>query len=193
MSVMELRVVGAETDDDQRCALGAVYRLEHAAMPFAVWNGEKFVGPRERAHLRLLETLSRAEGGWVEYVGDIAGILLVPELESEHCATCDWDVSLDCKPRGHRIETAMVPNRELLTAIDAVTAPWLDAQADARCAEEVDAILIRALRWEGDQGYPYVPSTLEAMSLRRRLGQDLSDDDRAAILNRFPQLEASDE
>jgi hypothetical protein len=193
MSVMELRVVGAETDDDQRCALGAVYRLEHASMPFAVWNGEKFVGPRERFHLRLLETLTRAEGGWVEQVGEVSGVLLVAEIESDHCATCDWDVLPDCKPRGHTIDAAMVPNRDLLAAIDAVTQPWLDAQAEARCADEVTAILIRALRWEGDEGYPYVPSTLETMSLRRRLAQDLSDEYRATILERFPNLAVSDE
>jgi hypothetical protein len=182
--------VDKSVDDDQRVELGVVYRLELAAMPFAVWNGERFVGPRERFHLRLLETATRADGGWVERVGGpITGILLVAELEVEHCATCDWDVSPSCKPKSHRITEAMAPNRPLIAAIDEITAPWLELEAEARAAAEVGEILVRAFRWESHQGYHYDPSAIEAAALCRRLRQLGEDDpERITIETRFPNL-----
>lgn len=168
-----------------------VYRLELATMPFAVWNGDRFVGPRERFHLRLLETATRAEGGWVERVGGpLTGVLLVPEIATEHCLTCDWDVSPGCKPRSHVIaDDAMVINRDLLAAIDDATAPWLEAEADANAAADADAIMTRAFRWEASHGYGYVPSHLETVTLRRRLAQlDHDSPLHQAILARFPKL-----
>jgi hypothetical protein len=185
-----MRLVKSTEDDGQRAELGVVYRLEHPAMPFAVWNGEKFVGPRERFHLRLLELADRAAGGWIERVaGPITGVLLVPEIESAYCTTCDWDVTPGCKPRSHRITDEMAPNRELLAAIDSVTAPWLEAEAEARAAAEVAEILVRAFRWEANEGYPYVPSAIETVALCRRLNQlDADDSERATIEARFPDL-----
>jgi hypothetical protein len=182
--------VDATGEDGQRVELGVVYRLELAAMPFAVWNGDRFVGPRERFHLRLLETATRAEGGWVEPVGGpITGVLLVAELEAEHCATCDWDVSPSCKPKSHRITDAMVPNRALIAEIDAITAPWLEAAAEANAAAEVAEILMRAFRWEAREGYGYDPSAIEAAALCRRLHQLAEDDpERLTIETRFPNL-----
>lgn len=159
-------------------------------MPFAVWNGERFVGPRERSHLRLLETATRAEGGWVERVGGpITGVLLVPEIATEHCLTCDWDVGPGCKPRAHSIEDATVINRPLLAAIDTATAPWLEADAEARAAVEADAIMTRAFRWETINGYGYVPSHLESVTLRRRLAQlNPGSPLHQGIMTRFPDL-----
>lgn len=176
--------------DDQRVELGMVYRLELATMPFAVWNGDRFVGPRERFRLRLLETATRAEGGFVEKVGGpISGILLYAELEVDHCQTCDWNVSPGCKPRAHKIVQEMAPNRDLLAAIDEITAPWLEAAAEARCKDEADEIMIRAFRWEMAEGYLYEPSAIETVVLCRRLHQLGEDDpERASIELHFPNL-----
>lgn len=183
-------VVEVTEDDGQRVELGVVYKLEHATMPFAVWNGERFVGPRERFRLRLLETCTRAEGGWIEEIGAvITGVPLVAELLVEQCAICQQDATTTCEKRGHEVIEEAVPNRDLLAMIDAATAPWLEAEAEARCAAEVEEILLRAFRWEAFEGYHYDPSTTERMALCRRLNQLPEEHpERTSIEAHFPNL-----
>lgn len=192
MGSVENSAIGGEADD-QAVELGAVYRLELATMPFAVWSGDRFVGPRTRARLRMLETATRAEGGFVQRVGEVAGVLLAPELVADHCVTCDWDVKPFCKPRSHLITEEPVPNRPLLAAIDVVIEPWLEAEAETRAAAETGEILLRAFRWEADEGYPYLATPTELGALRRRRRQ-LPDDspERLSIDKHFPQLGGDD-
>ena len=179
-------------DDGQTAQLGGVYRLESIVMPFAVWNGEQFVGPRERFHLRLLETLPRRDGGWIQLVGHIDGVPLVAEINHPLCETCGREEGARCASRGHILTDEAVPNRALLAAIDEVTAPWLEADAEARAADDTDEILTRAYRWEASHGTAYSPSQYERGVLERRLRQ-LADhpEQRKVIERRFPTIVAT--
>lgn len=176
-------------DDDQHLDLGYIYRLESAVMPWAVWNGSEFVGPRERFHLRLLETVKRAEGGWVtKTAGPIDGVPLVAELQEAVCTRCEHAPVPACEARGHPVIEEAVPNRALLAAIDETIAPWLEDELQARAAQDVDEIMVRAFRWESRHGGErYQPSESETAAIHRRLDQ-LTDDEslREVIERRFP-------
>lgn len=178
-----------EVDDGQTLELGVVYRLERADMPYAVWNGEQFVGVRERFHLRLLETATRAEGGWVTRVSDgkVHGAPLVPELHIPICHTCDSEETVRCERNGHHVIEEAVPNRALMAAIEEAIAPQLEADAEARAADDADEVMLRAFKWESRHGEPYSPSQWDLSVIRRRLAQlDPNDPQAVAIQRRFP-------
>lgn len=176
---------------EQDVVVGGVYRLESAYVPIAVWNGEQFVGTRELFHLRLLTTLTRAEGGWVQLLGHVAGVRLVPELHVERCETCNTAATVVCERRGHPIIEEAEPNRALMAAIDEAAGPALEDELAARAANDTDEVFMRAHRWERRHESAYSPSQHDIAVLRRRLDQlGVENPQRLVIATKFPDVYA---